>query len=59
MSSPKTATTTVTMSPPKYQVTIPQEVRKVLEIDGEKAILEIDVEVVKLLDEDENRENPH
>ena len=45
-------TTTVTMSPPKYQATIPKEVRQALEIDGKKALLELEISLVKTLDEE-------
>jgi len=51
MTDAETVTTTVTMSPPKYQTTIPKEVRKGLDIEGKKALLELEIRVVKVLEE--------
>lgn len=46
-------TTTLRASPEKYQVTIPKEVRQGLDFDGESALLEVDISLVKILDENE------
>ncbi|MGB9960622.1 hypothetical protein ACOZ32_00580 [Halobacterium sp. MBLA0001] len=51
MSDSESVTTTVTAGPPKYQVTIPKEVRQGLDLEGERALLEINVSLVKILDE--------
>lgn len=51
MTDSATITTTVRATPPKYQVTIPQEVREGLEFDGDAALIEIDVSLIKMLDE--------
>ena len=53
---PDEVTTTVTMGPPKSQVTIPIEARRALGIDGKRALLEITVNVTKVLDEDDGGE---
>lgn len=46
--------TTVEVGPPKYQVVIPNQVRKALEIEGERVILEGKFEVKKVLEEGES-----
>lgn len=56
MSETERVSTTVTMSPPKYQVTIPKEVRQALDVENEKALLELDVRLVKVLNEDEDEQ---
>lgn len=43
--------TTVRATRPKYQVTIPQEVREGLDFEGEDALVELEVSLVKILDE--------
>jgi bifunctional DNA-binding transcriptional regulator/antitoxin component of YhaV-PrlF toxin-antitoxin module len=38
------ATTTVEAGPPKYQIVIPQPVRRAIDIEGKKSTLQITVE---------------
>lgn len=53
MSQRESITTTVRATPPKYQVTIPQEVREGLGFEGENALVELEVSLVKVLEEKE------
>jgi bifunctional DNA-binding transcriptional regulator/antitoxin component of YhaV-PrlF toxin-antitoxin module len=50
--TPESATTTLKVGPPKFQTTIPEEVREIFEIDdlerGEKAILEAEIRLKKI-----------
>ena len=48
-------TTTVEVGPPKYQVVIPSQVRKALNFEGERVILEGEFQVKRVLDEAENK----
>lgn len=52
MSDSESVTATVAMSPPKYQVTIPKEVRQALDIEGKKVLLEIEARLVKEIDDE-------
>ena len=44
-------TTTARMAPPKYQVTIPKQVREVLGVDNTRSILQLTVQVKKVEEE--------
>lgn len=46
------ATTTVEVGPPKYQVVIPSQVRKALDFEGDRVILEGEFKVKRILDEE-------
>lgn len=50
--SDETVSTTVRAGPPKYQATIPQDVRDILDTDGKEAIYQIDVKVKKVVSDD-------
>lgn len=50
----ESVTTTIRAGPPKYQATIPRDVREILDTEGEEAIYQIDVTVKKVLDDEED-----
>lgn len=52
--SEESVTTTVRAGPPKYQATIPRDVREILGTDGEEAIYQIDVTVKKVVSDEED-----
>lgn len=51
-SSSEQVTTTARMGPPKYQVTIPKQVREVLDIDNTRSILQMTIQVKKVEEEE-------
>jgi len=44
-------TTTIETGPPKYQVVIPSQVRKALDFEGERVILETEITVKRVIDD--------
>lgn len=53
-SSPGESITTTVQTNERGDVRIPAEVRKALGFNGQKAILEVDIELKKVVDEEEN-----
>ena len=51
----RTVSTTLRVGPPKYQATIPQNVRDILEIEDQTVILEADLKVAKVVKEKDNQ----
>lgn len=47
--SEQTVSTTLRAGPPKYQATIPQDVREILGTEGKDAIYQVDVTVKKVV----------
>jgi hypothetical protein len=45
-----TANDTLVVKPPKYQVTIGQDVRETLDIDGKKASLDVEITLNRIID---------
>jgi len=52
--SEETVSTTVRAGPPKYQATIPHDVREILGTEGKEAIYQIDVKVKKVVSDEED-----
>lgn len=48
----ETVTTQLRCSPPKYQATIPENAREILDIEEKTAILDAELTVRKVTDED-------
>jgi hypothetical protein len=45
----ETISVPVEVKPPKYQITVPKNVRRVLDVEGKEAILDAEFEVRKVI----------
>lgn len=50
--SEETVSTTVRAGPPKYQATIPRDVREILGTEGEEAIYQIEIKIKKVVEKE-------
>jgi len=44
-------TTTIEVGPPKYQVVIPSQVRRALDFEGDRVIIETEITVKRVIDD--------